>query len=180
MTTDTYLTRADLAVPRWVDRVAHVVPFLGVPSALWRFAMGFGVPVGFHGSMARLYEGPGWVTVYVTVLNGLAEGLALLTLGLVRPWGETLPRWVPRLGGRRIPTWAAAVPAALGAAALSYFCAQVATDWGDPEPGDPDAANYPRGAAGVVMAACYAPLVAWGPLLAVVTVAYVVRRTRHG
>jgi hypothetical protein len=177
MTATTSISRADLRVPRWIDRIAHVVPLLGVPSALWRFAMGFGIPVGFHGSMARLYEGPGWVTVYVTVLNALMEGAAFLTIGLVRPWGEVMPGWVPYIGGRRIPTWAAVVPAAIGVVVLLFLTTQIAFNWGDPEPNDPDAGNYPSGVAGVVMYVCYAPLIAWGPLLAVVTVAYCLRRT---
>lgn len=49
--------------------------------------------------------------------------------------------------------------------------------WFGPENnGDPDA---PHGLAGLVMAACYAPLLAWGPMLGIVTVAYYVRRRRH-
>ena len=35
-----------------------------------------------------------------------------LTLGLVQRWGETFPRWVPSLGGRRVPPLLAIVPAA--------------------------------------------------------------------
>ena len=41
------------------------------------------------------------------------DGGALLTLGLVRPWGETFPRWIPILGGRRVPPRLAIIPAAL-------------------------------------------------------------------
>ena len=44
----------------------------------------------------------------------LTDALALLTLGLVRPWGEIVPVWVPRLGGRRIPPAAVVVPATAG------------------------------------------------------------------
>jgi hypothetical protein len=87
-----------------------------------------------------------------------------------------VPRWVPLLGGKRIPMWAAVVPAALGAAALIYLSTQIAFNWGDPEPGDPDMNNYPSGVAGVVTVACYAPLLAWDPLLVIVTVSYCVRR----
>ncbi|MFI0710782.1 hypothetical protein ACH4SK_09030 [Streptomyces inhibens] len=38
---------------------------------------------------------------------------------------------------------------------------------------DPSA---PKGGSAVLMTACYLPLLAWGPLLAVVTVAYYRRR----
>jgi hypothetical protein len=49
--------------------------------------------------------------------------------------------------------------------------------WNGPENmGHPDA---PDGAAYWVMTACYAPLLLWGPLLAVVTAAYYRRRRRE-
>ncbi|MEU6867621.1 hypothetical protein ABZ924_31025 [Streptomyces sp. NPDC046876] len=37
-------------------------------------------------------------------------------------------------------------------------------------------ADAPKGGSAWLMTACYAPLLAWGPLLAVVTVAYYRRR----
>ncbi|MGW2681256.1 hypothetical protein [Streptomyces sp. NPDC001436] len=56
-------------------------------------------------------------------LSVLSECLALPTLGLVRSWGETVPRWIPHLGGRRVPPLAAVVPALLGAAAGAVLVA---------------------------------------------------------
>jgi hypothetical protein len=163
-------------VPRWVDRVAHVIPWTTVPSGLWRIALGFGVPVGFTGELAELYRAPGWITPYVIVLTLVIEALALLTLGLVKPWGEVLPRWIPVLGGRPIPVLAAVAPASLGAVAVTWITVSSAFLWSTPaNNGDPGA---PHGFAGLVMVACYAPLLAWGPLLAVVTLAYAVRRLR--
>jgi hypothetical protein len=159
-------------VPRWISRIARLVPLTTLPSCLWRIALGFGVPVGFTGELAELYHAPGWITPYVIVLSLVSEGLALLTLGLVQPWGEVVPRWIPFLGGRPIPPLAATIPAALGAIAVTTFALQSLPAWWEPEPGSP------QGLAAVVMAACYAPLLAWGPLLAVVTVAYYVRRTK--
>ncbi len=44
----------------------------------------------------------------------------VLTLGLVRPWGEVFPRWVPGLAGRPVPVAAAAVPGGLVAAVLCF------------------------------------------------------------
>jgi hypothetical protein len=164
-------------VPRWVNRIAHLVPLTTLPSGLWRLALGFGAPMGFTGRVADEYGGPGWITPYVIVLSLLSEGLALLTLGLVQPWGEVVPRWIPFLGGRRIPALAAVVPAALGAAALIWLSVVVVHGWGG-SANDPDEPFYPQGGWAVLMTACYAPLLAWGPLLAVVTVAYYLRRTR--
>jgi hypothetical protein len=36
-------------------------------------------------------------------LATLAIGGGTVTLGLIRPWGEIWPRWVPFLAGRRVP-----------------------------------------------------------------------------
>lgn len=163
-------------VPRWANVAAHIVPWTTVPSGLWRLALGVGIPVGFSGELAELYAAPGWITPYVIVLSLIAEGLAYLTLGLVRPWGERVPTWVPRVGGRRIPTIAVAVPAALGAVAVTFVNWTSALNWYGPENnGDPEA---PHGIAGILMTAAYAPLLLWGPLLGAVTVAYCIRRRR--
>jgi hypothetical protein len=161
-------------VPRWVNVAAHVVPLTTLPSGLWRLALGIGIPVGFSGELAELYAAPGWITPYVIALSLLAEGIALLTIGLVRPWGERVPSWVPRVGGRTIHTALAAVPAGIGAVVLTFINWTSAAMWFGPENnGDPDA---PHGFAGLVMALAYAPLLAWGPLLGVVTIAYCLRR----
>ena len=74
-------------VPPWVNLAAHVVPWTTVPSGLWRIALGLGVPMGVSG-LAGLDRAPGWITPYVFALSIVAEGLALLTLGLVRPGGR--------------------------------------------------------------------------------------------
>jgi hypothetical protein len=45
------------------------------------------------------------------MLATMGAGGALLTVGLVRPWGEVYPRWIPALGGRRVRPRTAIVPA---------------------------------------------------------------------
>lgn len=163
-------------VPRWLERTAEAVPLLVLPSGLWRIALGLGVPMGFTGELAEVFAAPGWITPYVVVLSLLAEGAALLALGLVRPWGEVVPRWVPRIGGRVVPVAAAVVPAALGVVVLAVGSVVTATTWYGPENmGDPDA---PQGFAGALMTACYAPQLLWAPMLAVLTWAYLRRRMR--
>ena len=47
---------------------------------------------------------------------------ALLTTGLVRPWGEIVPGWVPVIGKRRIPPGLAIVPASLMAIVIASAC----------------------------------------------------------
>lgn len=94
-----------------------------MPSGLWRIVFGLGIPVGFSGEAARVAAGhqPGWGTLYCVVLSVLAEALAFLTIGLVRPWGEVAPRWIPLIGGRKVRPLAAIVPAALGSAVLTWL-----------------------------------------------------------
>ncbi|MCX4666361.1 hypothetical protein OG453_06720 [Streptomyces sp. NBC_01381] len=156
-------------VPRWAVIAAHAVPLATLPSGLWRVALATGLPVAkdpFPG---------GWQTVYVLGLSVVAECLALLTLGLVRGWGEVVPGWVPLLGGRRVRTMAAVVPASLGAAGLlgllgwSFYAHMAGLGSG--------ATDTPVQEA--ILVACYLPLLAWAPLLIAVTVAYYRRRTGH-
>lgn len=162
-----------LSVPRWLDRTARAVPLAVLPSGLWRMAMAVGIPVGFSGRLAQDWR-PGLETSsYITLLTLVTETLAFLTIGLVRPWGETMPRWIPVLGGRRIPVWAAVVPAALGAFAV--MAVTVPMFWGK-LPASVGGSEAPQGVAAWIMNACYAPLLLWGPLVAVVTVAYARRR----
>lgn len=160
-------------IPMWADRIAHIIPFTVLPSGLWRIALGLGVPVGFaEGS--RLADFPHPVgTPYVFTLSILAEFFALLAFGLVRPWGEVFPRWIPLVGGRRVPVSFAVAAASLGAAAVTVVGLGGASNWTGAmsDPGSPD------GFAAVVMTIAYVPFLAWGPLLAILTVHYFRRRT---
>ncbi|MFI1968492.1 hypothetical protein BLA24_05420 [Streptomyces cinnamoneus] len=161
-------------VSRRVRRVACAIPLTVLPSSLWRLPAAFDRGIGF-GERA-----------YVVFLSVLSEVLAFTAFGLVARWGEVFPRWIPFLGGRRVPARAAVVPAALGAGLLTGMwtvltvATQIAgkTIRGDDLPGD-----FPSEAGGWEAASfyvCYAPLTLWGPLLAVLTVAYGKRRRAAG
>ncbi|AVT38914.1 hypothetical protein [Plantactinospora sp. BB1] len=169
-------------VPRWAVRAAYAVPLCVLPSALSRLAL-----------LAGLLDGGGTsVTVtpaerlYVLSLSLVSMGLALLTVGLVRPWGERLPGWLPLLGGRRVPIRAAVVPAVTGAGVLIGLCGYLLVESlfdlvGPVRPAIGEAGTATlEGSAQVAVAVTYAPLVAWGPLLLAVAVAYHRRRSRGG
>ncbi|MFJ3922385.1 hypothetical protein [Streptomyces sp. NPDC090022] len=159
---------------RWAARGAALTL---VPSGLWRIAIAVGIPVGWgvgSGLEAELF--PGVWSFPLVALSALAEALGLLTLGLVQPWGEVVPHWIPWLGGRRIPPLAAVVPAALGATAVILVTVLGMFTWST----NMAAPGAPSGAYWWLMTLCYAPLLLWGPLLGVVTVAYWRRRRIHG
>ncbi|MER6664459.1 hypothetical protein ABT256_07910 [Amycolatopsis japonica] len=163
-------------VPTWANLAAHAAALVTVPSGLWRIAMGLGLPVGFTTQGLAEFGIPGWGTAYVFGLSLLSEALAFLTLGLVRPWGEVWPRWIPGLRGRRIPPLAAIIPAAAGAIVLIGLSVQWLFRWTQAGSSVPPGTREDSPVYDIVMAACYAPLLLWGPLLAVVTVHYARRR----
>ncbi|MFD7631772.1 hypothetical protein ACFV7Q_38190, partial [Streptomyces sp. NPDC059851] len=103
------------------------------------------------------------------------------TLGLVRPWGERLPAWLPFAGGRVVPVRAAVVPAFIGAFLATALAAYVTLNYLFalvPPLNDTGEAFPTSGPGAWALWACYVPILAWGPLLAVVTRAYHLRRTR--
>lgn len=159
---------------RWIAKGAALTL---LPSGLWRVGIAFGIPSGFKaGNLLHVDNFPGPMSFYLIGLSVFAECVGLLSLGLVQRWGEVMPHWVPVLGGRRIPLLAAVLPAAVGAAAVTLITVDGAFRW-DTAMAGPGA---PTGTAYWVMTAAYAPLVLWGPLLAIVTVAYWRRRRTQG
>ncbi len=159
------------APPRWARRAATLTVLTTVPSALWRMAMAVGAPVGVDSSYwSEHYRFPGWGTAYLFGLTVLLGALALLTLGLVRPWGEILPRRIPLVGGKHVPPLAAVIPAGAGAVALTLLWVSAFASFKD------IFVLYGLdGPERIVVLVCYAPLLLWGPLLAAVTVSYAKR-----
>ena len=174
--------RTAVGVPRWAVLVAYATALTALPSSVWRIAA-----MTFHGPLLERPASParghgpvvftGWW--YVVVLSVVSEVLAYLAFGLVAEWGEVVPRWIPGLGGRRVPVLAAVIPAGLGAAALLIFpYALVMLSQGRMIDGTHHAGLVVHGWQAVVFAVAYAPLATWGPLLGVLTVHYHRRRTR--
>lgn len=110
----------------------------------------------------------------------------VLTLGLIRPWGEVFPRWMPFVAGRPVPIAAAAVP---GGAVAAIACA-AAIPWLYAA-----GRNVPTAAAveaststasptvdpvwHALEAALIFPCWLWGPTLALAVLGYVGHRQRH-
>ncbi|WP_221179414.1 hypothetical protein [Streptomyces botrytidirepellens] len=157
-------------VSRRTQLLACAIPLAVLPSSLWRLPAAFdrGIGVGER--------------AYVVFLSALSEALAFTAFGLIARWGEVFPRRLPFLRGRRVPPTAAVIPAATGAALLTVLFTLLSpvaeirgtTIRGDELPGD--SPSEIGGWETLSFYVCYAPLTLWGPLLAVLTVAYGKRR----
>ncbi|WP_033819504.1 hypothetical protein [Kitasatospora sp. MBT63] len=157
--------RALASPPRWAVCAAHTAVLLTLPSGIWRLLLAAGLTAGYTRAGYEAMDFTGWGSVYVVGLSTAGELLALLTLGLVRPWGEVLPRWVPLVGGCRPNPRTVTVAAGLGAGALTLFLSQFALWWAFPHTD-----MTPLGS--TIAGFLYLPLVAWGPLLGAVTIDY--------
>ncbi|MGW4947178.1 hypothetical protein ACWEOZ_36960 [Actinoplanes sp. NPDC004185] len=108
-------------VPGWARRWAYVavaLPIVGwaVPHGLWVLGVPFGISEQeLRSADAGLSTATG---VAITVVPPLA---GLLVLGLVQRWGQQFPRWVPVVGGRRVPRLLAVLPAGTVAVALVTY-----------------------------------------------------------
>ncbi|MEU4364329.1 hypothetical protein [Promicromonospora sp. NPDC023987] len=87
-----------------------------------------------------------------------------LTLGLIRPWGEVFPRWMPGLAGRRVPITAAAVPGGLIAVTLIFSVIPMFLLGRGQSVGDQ------------ILGAIAFPCWYWGPALALAVWGYVAHR----
>ncbi len=149
----------------WAVGVAVTVPLL---YAATRFAWVFDIP--FAASRADLDElratGGQWAAL---ALASFATVGAALTVGLIRPWGEVFPRWVPGLRGRRVPVTLAVIPATIVSLAVVSAGLDVLTS-------ELGLAALRRGE-GYVLPMALWPL--WGAALGLATYAYAVSSPRH-
>jgi hypothetical protein len=176
-------------VARWERIAARVVPLTLLPSSLWRIAAcTFHAPIVRGGTDigATPSNVPGLsIEAYAVLLSIVSELLGFAAVGLVASWGQSVPRWVPWLGGRRVPRMVAVVPAALGASVLTVLWTWVAITAALGRRVDGSVATGTallgfRDWRGLLTVAAYAPLLLWGPLLAALTVGYWRRRGRTG
>jgi hypothetical protein len=165
-------------VPGWAYVVAHAIPLLTLPSGLWRVGIAMGHSMGTLDDNGQPFHVGGWEAVYILGISVFAEAVALTAFGLVRAWGEVVPRWIPLLGGRRVPPLAAVIPAVLGSVALIFIWTYGFRDLFFSFDGLP--IGFTNDGWAVLMIACYAPLNLWGPLLLVLAWAYYRRRVPRG
>lgn len=99
----------------------------------------------------------------LTLSSGAWLGV-LLTIGLLRPWGEVFPRWFPVVGGRPVPVAAAAIPGFTVAALLCFAAAPTVLG------------ASVLGFASALAFALFFPCWFWGPALALAVWGYVGHR----
>lgn len=164
--------------PRWARTAAWGCLLCLLPSMLWRVLMLAGVPLGF--SLADDFRASPALVAYVLGLDLAELAAAGLCVGLVRPWGERVPRWVPSLGGRRIHRLVPTVLGWLGWAVVAFFFGSMIVVFGGAwlagtgawTPAD--GMNPWQRAALAVM---YGPMFLWPVLLPVALVGYWRRRS---
>ncbi|MFC4852551.1 hypothetical protein [Actinophytocola glycyrrhizae] len=115
------LARATARTRFWT-RIAVEAPLV---YALTRVLMFFLVP-GFD--IAPFGDPILWAGLGLAVSASLG---AWLTCGLVRPWGEVFPRWLPGLAGRRVPIRLAVVPGLLVAVMVATAAKDMLQSLGD-------------------------------------------------
>lgn len=169
------------SAPKIIRMLAVVIALLPVPSTLWRLPHIFGFDLGLVGTpLLQQQGGPpfAYAVIYLLFLCTLTCATAYLAIGLVSPWGEVFPRWLPLLGGRSVPRMPALLTAVSGAIVVSLITwplvsnvLQVVTD-----PRHAVLGQFSGWGWRWLFVACYAPLALWGPLLLIVATHYYWRR----
>ncbi len=162
-------------VPLWAERAARLIPLIGLPVCLWRLPIGFDFMMGIDGPPMTWGR---WANVsYVVVLSLLSETFALLCRGLVRPWGEVVPGWVPVLRGRRVPPFVVIIPGTLGGLLFTALL----VDWTLCTFGIAGFSDGPYDNVWWhILAASVSGLITlWGPLVLALTYAYYQRHRRQ-
>ncbi|MFS0910806.1 hypothetical protein AB3M89_03365 [Microbacterium sp. 179-I 3D2 NHS] len=156
---------ASRAVPRWAVLVAHIAALTPLPSAIWRVALVLGCPGGYTHNGRALIDPQGSGAPALLLLSVLSEAAALMTLGLVSSRGYRWPLAIPGIGGRPVDARAVTTASAAGAILLFILWTPLLGWWAVPHP---DLTVDGSRMVGLL----YLPLVAWAPLLAVVTLEY--------
>ena len=164
-------------VQRWALIAGWGSLLLPLPSVLWRLLMLAGVDVGFglSGEVRESAAGIG----YVLGLEVLTVLVAVLGFGLIRRWGEVVPGWVPRLGGRTIPPLVPIIVSGIGSAVLlgliGSVLAKFVLAWTGTVPGWTPDVGMTAGERAFLLT-CYVPFFLWPVAIAVALIGYARRR----
>lgn len=95
---------------RWGRRATYVAIFAPVYYDITRISWVLGIPLGITSEFLQDLQDTGlaWAGAGLALVS---IGGACLTHGLIKPWGEIFPRWIPLLAGKRVPPALAIIPA---------------------------------------------------------------------
>jgi hypothetical protein len=148
---------------RWVlrhRRVITVVAALGpLPYCLIRLTWLTPWPYGMDPATL-----PTDIRIWGLLLSSGGWAGLVLTIGLIRPWGEIFPRWMPFLAGRRVPIWFAAGPGSFIASVLCVSAIPMIRSF------------MVGGMEGGLISMVIFPFWIWGPMLALAVWGYVLHR----
>lgn len=167
-------------VPGWAQVAGWLSLLMPLPAVLWRVAMLAGVDVGF--ADAGQFRSSAGGIGYVLTLEIVSVLAAILCFGLIRPWGERVPGWLPG-AGRAIPRW---LPLALGTIGLVVMVILLGQTLADIIAGALGASDAWQPYAGMspgqmaLWLACYIPFYAWPIAVAVALIGYGLRRRPAG
>jgi hypothetical protein len=149
---------------RWVLRHRQGITILAavgpVPYGLVRLTWLTPWPQGAGGFDVL----PPDVRIWGLMLSSGAWVGMILTIGLIRPWGEVFPRWIPGVAGRSVPVWIAAGSGALVAAILCVSAVPMIRQFAT------------EGLLEALGSALVFPLWCWGPALALAVWGYALHR----
>ncbi|GIF62281.1 hypothetical protein Ais01nite_03160 [Asanoa ishikariensis] len=146
------------AAARWGRTLTWAAALCPLPYVLTRLSWLTPWPIGESAETLAAHPG---LRIFGLALALAGEGGTWLTLGLIRPRGETFPAWLPVVGRRPVPVLAAVIPGLLAAAAITiagHSILQQAVITGD------------------YLLVLLMPFPLWGPLLAAATFGYWLRR----
>ncbi len=148
---------------RWVLRHRKVITLLAalgpLPYCLIRLTWLTPWPYGMDPATL-----PADIRIWGLLLSSGGWAGLVLTIGLIRPWGEIFPRWMPFLAGRAVPIWFAAGPGSFIAAILTVSAVPMLRAF--------TTAGLQDGLLSLVIF----PFWFWGPMLALAVWGYVLHR----
>lgn len=136
-----------------------------------------GLPTGF--AYPELYRGSADGVLYVLGLELVQLLAAVLAFGLIRRWGEVVPRGVPGVGGRTIPWILPTVLGAVGAVVLAAIMVLLLLQFWRVGSGQIEGwlpADGMNAIEATVLYIAYVPFFLWPIAIAVAVVGYGLRR----
>ncbi|MFD0772291.1 hypothetical protein ACFQZ1_26685 [Bacillus sp. CGMCC 1.60114] len=119
---------ASNSTARWGRLATYVAILAPAYYDITRIAWLLGIPLGITKELFQSLQDSGAVWAGAGLALVSISG-AILTRGLIKPWGEIFPRWIPFLAGKRVPPALAIVPAGFVSIMLIAAGIQIALDF---------------------------------------------------